>query len=241
MAKKDKSILGSIIKGTVDVAGEIIKTGYDAATSKTAKKFYKGTAELTKDAIKGTYDVVTSESAKKIYKKTGETAVDMMRFTPPLIKKLKVYASTLLKDENNYLTFYRQCEFNELSPLGVDEKYKNKPIDKKKFKLFKSNWKAIYATLIFGVFQRLGIKGTISKKEYTHLWNEIILNDLNKDDPDAVALMDNYMGAYNAGGQAMPILLSSHVFENKLSKDLMHELHITWVEVEDIFEKNLPL
>jgi hypothetical protein len=184
---------------------------------------------------------VTSESAKKIYKKTGETAIDMMRFTPPLIKKLKVYASPLLKDDNNYLTFYRQCEFNELSPLGVDEKYKNKPIDKKKFKLFKSDWKAIYATLIFGVFQRLGIKGTISKKEYAHLWNEIILNDLNKDDPDAVALMDNYMGAYNAGGGAMPILLSSHVFENKLSKDLMHELHITWVEVEDIFEKNLPL
>ena len=89
MAKKDKSILGNIIKGTVDVAGEIIKTGYDAATSKTAREFYKGTAKLTKDTIKGTYDAVTSESAKKIYKKTGETAVDMMRFTPPLIKKLK--------------------------------------------------------------------------------------------------------------------------------------------------------
>ena len=125
MAKKKDSILGSILKGTVDITGEIIKTGYEAATSKTAKKFYKGTAELTKDAIKGTYDAVTSESAKKIYKKTGETAVDMMRFTPPLIKKLKVYASPLLKDENNYLTFYRQCEFNELSPLDVDEKYKN--------------------------------------------------------------------------------------------------------------------
>ena len=53
--------------------------------------------------------------------------------------------------------------------------------------------------------------------------------------------MDNYMGAYNVGGQAMPSLLSSHVFENKLSKDLMHELDITWAEVEDIFEKNLPL
>ena len=91
MAKKDKSILGSIIKGTVDVAGEIIKTSYDAATSKTAKKFYKGTAELTKDAIKGTYDAATSESAKKIYKKTGETAVDMMRFTPPKEKLDKVY------------------------------------------------------------------------------------------------------------------------------------------------------
>ena len=29
MAKKDKSILGNIIKGTVDVAGEIIKTPYE--------------------------------------------------------------------------------------------------------------------------------------------------------------------------------------------------------------------
>ena len=92
MAKKKGSILGRILKGTVDITGEIIKTGYEAATSKTAKKFYKGTADLTKDAIKGTYDAVTSESAKKIYKKAGETAVDMMRFTPPLIKKLKVYA-----------------------------------------------------------------------------------------------------------------------------------------------------
>ena len=69
MAKKDKSLLGSILKGTIDITEEIIKTGYEAATSKTAKKFYKGTAELTKDAIKGTYDAVTSESAKKIYKK----------------------------------------------------------------------------------------------------------------------------------------------------------------------------
>ena len=90
MAKKDKSLLGSILKGAVDITGEVIKTGYNVATSKGAIKFYKETADLTKDAIKGTYDAVTSETAKKIYKKTGETAVDMMRFTPPLIKKLKV-------------------------------------------------------------------------------------------------------------------------------------------------------
>jgi len=240
MAKKDKSLLGSILKGAIDITGEVIKTGYNVATSKEAKNFYKGTAELTKDAIKGTYDAVTSESAKKIYKKTGETAVDMMRFTPPLIKKLKVYASPLLKDENNYLTFYRQCEFNELSPLGVDEKYKNKSIDKKKFKLFKSHWKAIYATFIFGVFQRLGIKGTISKKEYAHLWNEIILNDLKENDPLAVSLIDNYMKEYNVGGAMMPIMLSMACFENKLSTDLVDELNKTWMEVEDIFEQNLP-
>ena len=56
MAKKKDSILGSILKGTVDITGEIIKTGYEAATSKTAKKFYKGTADLTKDAInRGNY------------------------------------------------------------------------------------------------------------------------------------------------------------------------------------------
>ena len=79
MAKKKDSILGSILKGAVDITGEVIKTGYDAATSKTAKKFYKGTAELTKDAIKGTYDAATSESAKKIYKKTGETLSDLKK------------------------------------------------------------------------------------------------------------------------------------------------------------------
>ena len=49
MAKKKDSILGSILKSTVDITGEIIKTGYEAVTSKTAKNFYKGTAELTKD------------------------------------------------------------------------------------------------------------------------------------------------------------------------------------------------
>ena len=241
MAKKDKSLLGSILKGTVDITGEIIKTSYKAATSKTAKKFYKGTAELTKNAVKETYKTVTSKSAQKIYKKTGKAAVNMMRFTPPLIEKLKVYASPLLKDENNYLTFYRQCEFNELSPLEVDEKYKNKPIDKKKFKLFKSHWKAIYATLIFGVFQRLGIKGTISKKEYAHLWNEIVLNELKENDPLAVSLIDNYMEEYNVGGTRMPIILSMACFENKMSANLVDELNITWMEVEDIFEKNLPI
>ena len=241
MAKKDKSLLGSILKGTVDITGEIIKTSYKAATSKTAKKFYKGTAELTKNAVKETYKTVTSKSAQKIYKKTGKAAVNMMRFTPPLIEKLKVYASPLLKDENNYLTFYRQCEFNELSPLEVDEKYKNKPIDKKKFKLFKSHWKAIYATLIFGVFQRLGIKGTISKKEYAHLWNEIVLNELKENDPLAVSLIDNYMEEYNVGGTRMPIILSMACFENKMSANLVDELNQTWMEVEDIFEKNLPI
>ena len=40
MAKKDKSLLGSILKGAFDLTGEVIKTTYDAATSKEAKKFY---------------------------------------------------------------------------------------------------------------------------------------------------------------------------------------------------------
>ena len=110
MAKKDKSLLGSILKGAVDITGEVIKTGYDAATSKTAKKFYKGTAELTKDAIKGTYDAVTSESAKKIYKKTGETAVDLMRFTPPKEKLDKIYKNFKEKELKPGLLYYLSQE-----------------------------------------------------------------------------------------------------------------------------------
>ena len=53
MAKKDNSLLGDILKGAIDLTGEVIKTTYDAATSKTAQKIYKETANLTKDAVVG--------------------------------------------------------------------------------------------------------------------------------------------------------------------------------------------
>ena len=53
MTKKDNSLLGNILKGAIDLTGEVIKTTYDAATSKTAQKIYKETANLTKDAVVG--------------------------------------------------------------------------------------------------------------------------------------------------------------------------------------------
>ena len=54
MAKKD-SLLGSIIKGTVDLTASTIKTAYDAA----------------EEIAKVGYEVATSKQAKEIYKKTA--------------------------------------------------------------------------------------------------------------------------------------------------------------------------
>ena len=51
MAKKKDSILGSILKGAVDITGEVIKTGYNVATSKEAKKIYKETVALQRPSI----------------------------------------------------------------------------------------------------------------------------------------------------------------------------------------------
>ena len=66
MAKKD-SLLGSIIKGTVDLTASTIKTAYDAA----------------EEIAKVGYEVATSKQAKEIYKKTGSVVGDLLRFTPP--------------------------------------------------------------------------------------------------------------------------------------------------------------
>ena len=80
MAKKD-SLLGSIIKGTVDLTASTIKTAYDAA----------------EEIAKVGYEVATSKQAKEIYKKTGSVVGDLLRFTPP---KDKISKQKLV----NYLT-----------------------------------------------------------------------------------------------------------------------------------------
>ena len=74
MAKKNKSLLGSIFKGTVDVGAEILKTSYDVAEK----------------VVKTGYEAATSDTAKKIYKKTWKSVVDLLRFTPPKEKITKV-------------------------------------------------------------------------------------------------------------------------------------------------------
>ena len=221
MAKKDKSILGSIIKGTVDVAGEIIKTGYDAATSKTAKKFYKGTAELTKDAIKGTYDAVTSETAKKIYKKTGETAVDMMRFTPPKEKLDKVYKNFKEKKLKPGLMYFLWEEEEHIKDTynSLLKNHLNTDYNEKQYSKFRTHWRAICTQMVFGGFAKKSAADYFEMKSYLE-------KELNKKDPEIMALVNGfYSKAYATGGLDTPRILNSHCFNNKLSEEAMDEFN----------------
>ena len=222
MAKKDKSILGSIIKGTVDVAGEIIKTGYDAATSKTAKKFYKGTAELTKDAIKGTYDAVTSETAKKIYKKTGDTAVDMMRFTPPKEKLNKIYENFREKKQKPALLHLLTEEEEHIKDTynSLLKNHLNTDYNEKQYSKFRTHWRAICTQMVFGGFAKKSAADYFEMKSYLE-------EELNKKDPEIMALVNEfYSNAYATGGLDTPRILNSNCFNNKLSEKAIDELNL---------------
>ena len=85
MAKKD-SLLGSIIKGTVDLTATTIKTAYDAA----------------EEIAKVGYEAATSKQAKEIYKKTGNVVGDLFRFTPPKdkISKQKLVHYLTVEEEH---------------------------------------------------------------------------------------------------------------------------------------------
>ena len=221
MTKKNKSLLGSILKGAVDITGEVIKTGYDAATSKTAKKLYKGTAELTKDAIKGTYDAVTSETAKKIYKKTGDTAIDMMRFTPPKEKLNKIYKNfreekqkpallhLLTEEEEHIKDTYNSLLKNHLNTDYNEEQYSK----------FRTHWRAICTQMVFGGFAKKSMDEYFEMKDYLE-------EELNKKDPKIIELVNGfYSKAYATGGLDTPRILNSHCFNNKLSEEAIDELN----------------
>jgi hypothetical protein len=222
MAKKKGSILGSILKGTVDITGEIIKTGYEAATSKTAKKFYKGTADLTKDAIKGTYDAVTSESAKKIYKKTGETVVDMMRFTPPKKKLTKIQLVNYLTKEEVHI----KDTYNSLLRDHLNTDYNEKQYSK-----FRTHWRAICTQMVFGALAKKSAADYFEMTSYLE-------KELNKKDPEIMALVRGfYSNAYATGGLDTARILNSQCFNDKLSEEAVDEfnrgfalIHQTMVE-----------
>ena len=210
MAKKDKSLLGSILKGAVDITGEVIKTGYDAATSKTAKKFYKGTAELTKDAIKGTYDAVTSETAKKIYKKTGENVGDLFRFTPPKEKLTKAKLVNYLTKEEEHI----KDTYNSLLRDHLKENYNEKAYSK-----FRTHWRAICTQMVFGALAKKSAADYFEMKSYLE-------KELNKKDPEIMALVRGfYSNAYATGGLDTARILNSQCFIDKLSEEAIDEFN----------------
>jgi len=222
MAKKDKSLLGSILKGAVDITGEVIKTGYNVATSKEAKKIYKETAELTKDAVKGTYNAVTSDTAKKIYKKTGDVAVDLMRFTPPKEKLDKVYKNFKEKKLKPGLMYFLWEEEEHIKDTynSLLKNHLNTDYNEKQYSKFRTHWRAICTQMVFGGFAKKSAADYFEMKSYLE-------KELNKKDPEIMALVNGfYSKAYATGGLDTPRILNSHCFNNKLSEEAIDELNL---------------
>ncbi len=221
MAKKDKSLLGSILKGAVDKTGEVIKTGYNVATSKEAKKFYKGTAKLTKDAVKGTYDAVTSETAKKIYKKTGDTAVDMMRFTPPKEKLDKVYKNFKEKKLKPGLMYFLWEEEEHIKDTynSLLKNHLNTDYNEEQYSKFRTHWRAICTQMVFGGFAKKSMDEYFEMKDYLE-------EELNKKDPKIIELVNEfYSKAYATGGLDTARILNSQCFNDKLSEEAIDEFN----------------
>jgi hypothetical protein len=224
MAKKDKSLLGSILKGAIDITGEIIKTGYNVATSKEAKNFYKGTAELTKNAIKGTYDAVTSETAKKIYKKTGDAAVDLMRFTPPKKKLTKIQlVNYLTKEEEHIKDTYNSLLKNHLNTDYNEEQYSK----------FRTHWRAICTQMVFGGFAKKSADDYFEMRSYLE-------KELNKKDPGIMNLVNGfYSNAYATGGLDTARILNSQCFNNNLSEEAIDEFNRGFAFMHEMLIKGL--
>ena len=210
MVKKNKSVLVNILKGSIDITGKIIKTGYKGATSKTARKIYRGTAELTKNTIKGTYNAVTSETAKKIYKKTGAAAVGLMRFTPPKKKLTKIQLINFLtKEEEHIADTYNSLLKNHL----------NTDYNEKQYLKFRTHWRAICTQMVLGVIAKKFANDYIEMNSYLE-------NELNKKDPEIMSLVNEfYHKAYATGGLDTPRIMNSQCFNDKLSKDAINELN----------------
>ena len=210
MVKKNKSVLVSILKGSIDITGKIIKTGYKGATSKTARKIYKGTAEFTKNTIKGTYNAVTSETAKKIYKKTGAAAVGLMRFTPPKKKLTKVQLIHYLTKEEGHIA----DTYNSLL-----KDYLNTDYNEKQYFKFRTHWRAICTQMVLGVIAQKFADDYIEMNSYLE-------NELNKKDPEIMSLVNEfYHKAFATGGLDTPRILNSQCFNDKLSKDGINRLN----------------
>ena len=212
MAKKDNSLLGDILKGAIDLTGEVIKTTYDAATSKTAQKIYKETANLTKDAVVG---------AAGLTKDAVVGAADLLN--PSLKKKIIEYMENILLNMNYkkiHLMFAKQLKDHPKN-LSVEEAT-NKVIEqmkkmesekfeeqienyKKEFKKFKSHWMAISVANLFWIVKGIGKEypfmelDKLTKSDLNEIWDTTVLNTIKDKNPDAVKYIDKYYLGFKSG------------------------------------------
>ena len=200
MSKKDKSILGSIFKGTVDLTASTLKFAYD----------------VTEEIAKTGYKAATSDTAKKIYKKTGDTALDLMRFTPP---KEKLDQMKEKKGIDSSLVYYLLDEEEQISDTynSILKQHLNTDYNEKEYLKFKTHWRAICTQMVFG-----GLA-----KSSTHDYFEVRENlekEIEKKDPKILDLVNKYYsGAYATGGLETSRILNSHCFKDKLSEEAVDE------------------
>ncbi len=141
MTKKDKSLLGSIFKGTIDITADILKASYDVA----------------EEVVKTGYKAVTLNTARKIYKKTGDAAVDLMRFTPPKKKLTKIQLMNYLTKEEEHI----KDTYNSLLRDHLNTDYNEKQYSK-----FRTHWRAICTQMVFGALAKKSAADYFEMKDY---------------------------------------------------------------------------
>ena len=212
MTKKDNSLLGNILKGAIDLTGEVIKTTYDVATSKTAQKIYKETANLTKDAVVG---------AAGLTKDAVVGAADLLNPSPK--KKIIEYMENILLNMNYkkiHLMFAKQLiDLPENSSLeeatnNVIEQMKKMQSEKfeeqienykKEFKKFKSHWMAICVANLFWIVKGIGKEhpfmemDELTESDLDEIWDTTVLNTIKDKNPDAVKYIDKYYLGWKSG------------------------------------------
>ena len=212
MAKKDNSLLGDILKGAIDLTGEVIKTTYDAATSKTAQKIYKetanltkdavvGAAGLTKDAVVGAADLLNPSPKKKIIEYMENILLNMN------YKKIHLMFAKQLKDlpENSSLEEATNNVIEQMKKMQSEKFEEQIENYKKEFKKFKSHWMAISVANLFWIVKGIGKEypfmelDKLTKSDLNEIWDTTVLNTIKDKNPDAVKYIDKYYLGFKSG------------------------------------------
>jgi len=210
MAKKD-SLLGSIIKGTVDLTASTIKTAYDAA----------------EEIAKVGYEVATSKQAKEIYKKTGSVVGDLLRFTPP---KDKISKEKLV----NYLTVEEEHIKDTYNSL-LKNHIKQKP-SKKLYENFKLHWRAICAQIVFGALAK-----TRDNSSYIEMREYLINELDKKDSQIMQLVKHGYSQAYARGGSEIPRILNNQCFDGEMSESAIDEFDRGFAMIHEAMIQGLKI
>lgn len=193
MSKKD-SLLGSLVKGAIDLTATTVKVAYD----------------VSEEIVKKGYEVATSKDAKKFYKSTGNYVSNLFSFSPPTKDKLSK------KNLLNYLTVEdKHIKDTYNSIINQHKKIKKHIV---KYDLFETHWRAICTQIVFGALAK-----TQDPSTYIEVKDYLILEIL-KVEPEIMRLKQYfYEKAYSSGGLEVSRILNRECFNGKLSDEAIDE------------------